>query len=433
MMNTALFFWNTLVIPLRDTLPWRRNGLRQYKGNHFMRHLNLKSHTLSILLLTAATPALAQDNFCAGIGADGVWIGDDRANSNIAMTDTYREQMALLLGDNQYVSLFTLSDPTDVRVEAEGRGSGDPIIDLFDQNGSVILSDDDSGGNAAARAETTLQAGTYCMAMRSYDGGPMTAFVRIGRQDHEPLTTGVDAETSLAASSCQGAAELGGLGTSVTASVNDAPFWRFTLDTASPVTVTAENEDADPVLMLYDQNDDLIAENDDFDGLNSRINIIEPLEPGTYCLEVAALDDNDAPIVISLGAYDAAAALQGMYDRGEIAPPLDGSVMVTDLGVLESRLRQDLQVTENVSWYSVDMTAPGLLLIEAIGGADTDAWLIVFDDLGREIGMNDDYGDSLDSFVAARVQDGTFIIGVRQYEGGQGLVRLLAERYVRAP
>ncbi len=104
--------------------------------------------------------------------------------------------MALVLGGNEYVSLFTLSAPTDIRVEAAGRGSGDPIIDLLDSTGGMILSDDDSGGNAASRAETSLDAGTYCMSLRSYDGGPMTAFVRIGRQEQEALTEGVSAPTA---------------------------------------------------------------------------------------------------------------------------------------------------------------------------------------------------------------------------------------------
>jgi hypothetical protein len=57
---------------------------------------------------------------------------------------------------------------------------------------------------------------------------------------------------------------------------------------------------------------------------------------------------------------------------------------------------------------------------------------VVYDDLGREIGRNDDYGDGLDSLVMARVQSGTYIVGVRQYDSGQGFIRLLAERYVRA-
>ena len=137
-----------------------------------MTRLNFRSTAIAGLLLGAATPALAQDNICGGFGDGGQWIGGDEASSDIATAGNYQEQMALVLGGNEYVSLFTLSEGTDVRVEAAGRGSGDPIIDLLDSTGGIILSDDDSGGNGASRAETYLEAGTYCMSMRSYDGGP---------------------------------------------------------------------------------------------------------------------------------------------------------------------------------------------------------------------------------------------------------------------
>jgi hypothetical protein len=394
-----------------------------------------KSTALAIAMLGLAAPAFAQAQLCGGTGAAGQWIGGDEGASDITTADSYQEQMALVLGGNEYVALFTLSEATDVRVEAAGRGAGDPIIDLLDNTGGVILTDDDSGGNASSRGETYLEAGTYCMSLRSYDGGPMTAFVRIGRQDQEPLTDGISAGGgggSSAEGSCETATPLGTLGSTAAASANDTPYWSFTLDAPSAVSVTAENETADPVITLYGPNDFYIDENDDFDGLNSRIDVVDPLDAGTYCVAVSALSDDSAPITVSVSAYDAAAALQSLYARGEAAPPLDGSIPVTDLGLLESRNRQDVQASDDVTWYSVDVADSSLLVVEAIAAGNSDPWLVVYDDLGREVGQNDDYGDGLDSLVMARVQDGTYIIGVRQYDGGQGFVRLLIERYVRA-
>ncbi len=398
-----------------------------------MTSAKFRSSTVAALLLGAATPAFAQSDICGGFGNGGVWIGGDPASSDITTADTYREQMALVVGGNEYVSIFTLTAPTDVRIEAEGRGSGDPIIDLLDSTGGVILSDDDSGGNAASRAETTLEPGTYCMSMRSYDGGPMTAFVRIGRQEQEALTDGISTGGGGGdAGSCDSATPFGSLGASQSAPANQTPFWSFTLDQPASISITAENETADPVLTLYGPGDAYIAENDDFDGLNSRIDMAEPLAAGTYCLGVAALSDDSAPITVSISEYDADEALQSLYARGEAAPPLDGSIPVTDLGVLQSRLRQDVQASEDVTWFSIDFDDPGLLVVEAIANGNSDPWLVVYDDLGRQIGQNDDYGDGLDSLVMARLQPGTYIIGVRQYDSGQGFIRLLAERYVRA-
>ena len=398
-----------------------------------MTHSLRTSTALTLAMFGLATPALAQDGLCGGVGTGGQWIGGDETASDITTVDTYQEQMALVLGGNEYISLFTLSEGTDVRVEAAGRGAGDPVIDLLDATGGVILSDDDSGGNAASRAETYLEAGTYCMSLRSYDGGPMTAFVRVGRLDQEPLTDGVSVTSGgNSDGSCADATPLGGIGSVASASVNETPYWSFTLDAPSPISITAENESADPVITLYGPNDFYIDENDDFDGLNSRIDVTDPLDAGTYCIAMSALSDDNAPITVNIEAYDAAAALQALYARGEAAPPLDGSIPVKDLGVLESRTREDVQASEDTIWFSIDVADSSLLVVEAIGGGSSDPWLVVYDDLGRQVGQNDDYGDGLDSLVMARVQGGTYIIGVKQYDGGQGFIRLLAERYVRA-
>ena len=398
-----------------------------------MPFLHTRSAALAIAMLGLATPALAQNSYCGGAGAGGTWIGGDEAGSDIATVDTYQEQMALVLGGNEYVALFSLSQGTDVRVEAAGRGAGDPIIDLLDATGGVILSDDDSGGNAASRAETYLEPGTYCMSLRSYDGGPMTAFVRIGRTEQEPLTEGIAQGGGGESGSCDEAVPMGGVGSVVTASSSETPYWSFTLDAPTAISITAENEDADPVLTLYGPGEEYLDENDDYDGLNSRLDMADPLAAGTYCIGLSSLSDDSAPITVSVTEYDPAAAALALYNRGEAAPPLDGSIPVTDLGVLQNRAREDVQASTDVTWFSFSVEEQGLVLIEAIAAGDGDPWLVVYDDLGREVGQNDDYGNGLDSLVTAKVEGGnTYIVGIKQFDGGQGLIRLVMERYVRA-
>lgn len=415
--------------------------------------LNLKSVALSTAMLGLAAPAMAQE-LCGGAGAGGQWIGGDEASSDIATAGTYQEQMALVLGGNEYISLFSISAPSEVRVEAEGRGAGDPLIDLIDSSGNIILSDDDSGGNGASRGEIMLEPGTYCMAMQSYDGAPMTAFVRIGLTSHEALTEGVGGtdvpqpqietpdnspETSGSGGNCATGIVLGNnadisAGISDTRSVDENGFYRFTLDSPMAISITAENEDADPVITLYDGAENYISENDDFDGLNSRLDEQTPLAAGDYCIAVTALNDTSLPITLSLSEYDADAALSSLYDRGEVAPPLDGSVPVTNLGALENRMRQDGQISSIVSWYTIDINEPGLMIVEAISAGDAgDPWIIVYDDLGREVAQNDDYGSGLNSLVAARVTTGTYIVGVGDInESTSNFGRLLFERYVPA-
>lgn len=402
--------------------------------------------------LTAfAVPAAAQD-ICGG---SGQWIGGTEGGSDISTSDNYREQMALVLSGNEYVSLFTLSAPTLVRIEAAGRGNGDPLIDVLDADGNVLLSDDDSGGNGNARAEVDLDPGTYCMSLVSYDGSPMTAFVRIGRDEHEALTEGaaetetvadtpqpsetveVTPETGPMSTSCSDAAPMGTLDSTLTAtgSAQQSPYLSFTLTNPMAVSVTASNEDADPVITLYDSDEEYLSENDDFDGLNSRIDYANTLPAGTYCINIEALNDETLPIEVTVSEYDPIAALQGLYERGEAAPPLDGSYPVTMLGALSNRMRQDVNATDTATWYAVDVDQGGLLLVEAIAaGPNGDPWLVLYDDLGRELAINDDHGDSYDSLVTARVSPGTYLIGVRQVsDDTQGFIRMVFERYVPAP
>lgn len=416
-------------------------------------------------LAGAALPAAAQTNLCGGAGDSGQWIGGAEASSDVSTAGTYMEQMALVLMGNEYVALFNVSTPTDVRVEAAGRGGGDPVIDLRDAGGTIVLSDDDSGGEGNSRGEMTLSPGTYCLSMTSYDGSPMTGFVRVGRTEHEALTVGTgqtappppptpptttpaeDDDTDmppvadgglcgpgsrdLAEEAIDGSLASGGV--TATASADEVPSWGFTLAAPAPITITAENPDADPLITLYDVNGNYLAENDDFDGLNSRIDMTSPLSAGTYCIDMAALSDTGLPITVNISGFDPNAALAGQYDRGEASPPLDGSYPVTDLGPLGNRVRQDISITDVMTWMSFDIDQAGLVVVEVVSNGIGDPTMVLYDDFGRLVAENDDYGGGLDPLVAARVTTGTYLVGVRHFNDGEtGPVRVLFERYVPA-
>jgi hypothetical protein len=283
----------------------------------------------------------------------------------------------------------------------------------------------------------------------------MTGTVRVGLTLHEPLTTGSNSTTptddshdmtAMAGGVCDastdaarindGAAIDDELATGITASgsVDVTPYWRFTLSNAQAFTVTAQNETADPMITIYDANGGWVADNDDSDGLNSRIDFTYPMQPGDYCIAVQALNDTSLPIQITISAFDAAAALRDSYDRGEAAPPLDGSHPITDMGPLASRLRVDGLIGDKAAWYSVDVDQTGLLLVEAIDPTGNgDPYLVLFDDLGRQIAYNDDNGQTYDSMVVGRVSPGTYLIAVGQLDGyAPSMLRILTELYLPA-
>ena len=98
--------------------------------------------------ITLSAPGLAQ-TYCGGLPA-GTWIGGTEGNSDIASAEDYREQLALVLLGNAHLSMFTLSAASEVRLEAQGRGAGDPVIDILNMDGASVGSDDDAGGGTSS-------------------------------------------------------------------------------------------------------------------------------------------------------------------------------------------------------------------------------------------------------------------------------------------
>lgn len=394
--------------------------------------------TTSLFALTAL-PALAQDaSLCGGTGANGQWLGGDEASSDISTTPTYIEQMALVLLRNEYVGLFTVSQAGDYRIEAQGRGGGDTVLDIRDASGQIVASDDDSGGDAASRAETFLNPGTYCASMRSFDGSPLSAFVRAARIDQDPLTAGVGTTPPPEVGGGTGECNLSiaqplVLGQPVANSWSAQNVYSMRLDAPTAISLTAENEDADPILTLFDTTGNWLAENDDFDGLNSRIDMADPLPAGEYCINIGLYGDESVPITVTAKEYDPLEVQLNLYARGDASPPLDGSYPVQALGELATRLREDVNVGGDAAWYSFDVYEGGLVLVEAIAQGQGDPVLVMYDDLGRQVGYNDDADGTLNSLLTVRVQPGTYLVAVSQLDGGTtGFIRMVFERYVPA-
>ena len=205
------------------------------------------------------------------------------------------------------------------------------------------------------------------------------------------------------------------------------------LDAPAPISITAENPDADPILTLYDPSGNWLAENDDFDGLNSRIDMADPLPAGEYCIAVNLYGNESVPITVTAKEYDPQEVLQALYARGDASPPLDGSYPVEALGELQTRLRQDVSVSGDATWYSFDVFEGGLVLVEAIAQGQGDPVLVMYDDLGRQVAYNDDTDGSLNSLLTVRVQPGTYLVAVKQLDDStQGFIRMVFERYVPA-
>jgi hypothetical protein len=67
--------------------------------------------------------------------------------------------------------VMTVSSPTRVLIRAKKRGRSllDTYLELFDQTGGLIASNDDSGGSTNSSIERDLQPGQYRITVRGYN------------------------------------------------------------------------------------------------------------------------------------------------------------------------------------------------------------------------------------------------------------------------
>jgi hypothetical protein len=419
-----------------------------------MRHSIIAAAPVAILA-AFGTPAVAQGVSCGGVGDGAPWLGQTRAASDIATAGAALSLDGLQVQPGTRVAaLFTLSAPMQVRLEAAPTDPfGDTIVELFDATGRLVVLDDDSGGGLASRAEPELAPGDYCVAVTGYAGAGVTADLQVSRLEMASLTPGLAGGFAgtegmppfVGVQPClpqTAATPLGqrpidaqlAQGVSASNTIAGAPYYRFTLASPQSLSIRAENPSADPYIYVFDGAGTLLAENDDYDSLNSRIDFTRPLAPGDYCIAMRSLSDPDLPVTVTVSGFDARAVLSEQYGAGEVPPPLDGSWPVENLGLLPPQVTRDWRVPgEQAQWFSMEVPTAGLVLVTADEVSDSDPVITLFDAAGNMVGMNDDANGTLNSQLAVPVQPGRYMLAVRQYSPSyQGVIRIGVGRYVPA-
>lgn len=409
---------------------------------------------IAISSLGWAAPVWAQSGLCAGVGDGGQWMGPGQAGADIANAATALDLAVASQAGARAVGLFSLSATTPVRIEAAPAApDGDTIIELFDADGRLLVIDDDSGGGVSSRAELALEPGVYCLAVMGFGGEAVRADLRVSRLEMQALTAGLAGGFG----DWQGGAPFVGIdpclpdtpaitlgtgpidadlgkGVTMANSVDAVPYYRFSLAAPQLLSISATNEQADPYIYLFDASGVLLAENDDADSLNSRIDYFQPLAAGDYCIGMRALSDPSLPVRVTISARGLQDVAAASYANAENAPPLDGSWPVEDLGVLTTTAVREWRVPgDQAQWFVFESRAEGLVLISADTIDDGDPILDIFAADGTWLGGNDDANGSVNAQHALPVQAGRYLVAMRQFEEEyQGLMRLTLTRYVLA-
>lgn len=390
--------------------------------------------------------------------AEVAWLGADAAGQDIATAPSPVTAEVGLGGGRPATLAFRSSAPSQpLRVEA-GTASGDPAIRLLTEDGDLIAENDDTPVSLNARLETTLGPGVYCVSVRAVDDGDITATVQVSRPeqpalldedqpagagDAEPAAADIPpclpdtpaqplAEAPLDESLAQGPVTRTQDGTAT-------GYYRFRLSQPSPVTLRASSPTLDASMRLFDAQGALLAENDDADDLNARLDFPVGLDAGDYCIGVLALSPEPGQLTVSAERLDPERFLRDAYRRGEANPPADGSFPVQSLDL--GRQGQTVVLHDGATqWLGFDLDQPTVLIVSAYGSlAGADPRLVLFAASGALTGENDDVDGGTNARLGpVLLQPGRYHLGVvdvARNDGTTGPIRpvgLIFERFVPA-
>ena len=399
----------------------------------------------------AATATLAQDGVqCGGINAP--WIGGSAQQSDITGASAPFERALAVPVSGDLLTAFRVSgtDTQSLRIEAAPPGQdGDPVMRLIDSTGAVVEENDDAGGSLSSRIERTLPPGDYCVAVSSMSESAFNAVLRIGQDGHEPLFRDVGSATvsecnadtpaeSLAQSSLDEALAQGAIRQVLPS--GEGRFLRFSLGAPMSLTLRASSEQLDPFIVLFDGAGNRIAENDDDDGLNARLDLLSTLGAGDYCLGITSMRDGSGTIEVVVEQLDEATVMARGYNDGTIVPPADGGHPIESID-LAGASQKAVLLGRTAKWFTFELREPSVMIIGAYGSlAGADPRLALFGTHNELMAENDDFGDSRDARVGPLLlEPGRYSVALTNFGQGEesgGRIRpvsLVFDRFVRAP
>ena len=175
-------------------------------------------------------------------------------------------------------------------------GSVDSTLILFGENGQIVASDDDGGGDTNARIVSRLEPGTYCLQVDTVtDFSQTDAVVPVSitpapppdaciRTAGDPVEIKPDSDEVITSDQ---------LNTKASFALNVAAGTGVRIEARSPIF--------DTYLTLEDGIGQVISEDDDGGGdTNSKLELAPVSEDGSYCVSLTSLDEKGGLYALSI-------------------------------------------------------------------------------------------------------------------------------------
>lgn len=389
-----------------------------------------------------ATPATGP--LCAGFAA--AWMGGSAEAAVLGAESAPLVQQASAPANVGSLLAFRVDGSAqDIRIEAAAT-MGDPMITLTTSSGATLIENDDYGGTLNAQAVTRVEPGDYCIRLSAVGGDAVAATVQVSRTDQLALLPeAVDTTLTECLPSTQTTPFIEGPLNAALANGRvsqnigaGAAYLRFDLAEPASVTLRAESELLDPQIKLFDGAGVLVAENDDADGLNARLDFLTALPAGSYCMAAGPLSSGEGTVVVSVETLDKESYLLGAWQRGELAPPEGGTYPIQAIDLAkdaETMLLHD----GAAQWLAFDLATETVLVVKSFGQiSGVDTRLTLFGEGGIPVQTADDSETSTDAQLGPVVlKAGRYRLAVMDIGGVTGAggpirpIGIVFERFVR--
>jgi hypothetical protein len=292
---------------------------------------------------------------------------------------------------------FTLRPVSNGMIIAETIGDTDTVITLYKGN-EEMASNDDNGDDINARLEYPVTSGVgYTICVSGFDEtetGPyrFRATLEPIRDMGEPNDTPSQATPFTP-------------GHKITAyflDPDDVDWYRYTVPSTGTLVVYTEGN-LDTLIIMYDSNDTVIAEDDDGgDGSNARVSA--RVSPGTVFIRVSSFDGQ-------LGKY----RLQGLLYEPAQPDRFENDAAKALAKDISPGASQERNFTDSSDedWVRLRTAKLGTYDIY-VKPADTklDTFLELYSADDELIDVNDDWEDELHSRIRLELKPGTYYIRV---------------------
>ncbi len=215
---------------------------------------------------------------------------DDHGDLPLTATPTALLGMAHGVLTPSDIDIFEITVPADHRLLAYTTGATDTYGHLYDADGAVIISDDDSGPGNNFRVTADVSAGTYYVGVRGFHDSDGEYTLNLEEREPDDHGNGIVTATTVS------------VGDTVHANLirDDQDFFEVAIPSDSfPLRVFTEGT-SDTYGHLYDADSDEIARNDD-DGAGTNFLIDETLAAGTYYVMVRGYEGQPGDYTLILG------------------------------------------------------------------------------------------------------------------------------------